>query len=95
MFLTATLQEKHQTWPKPKKIVLLGNPSKSSMNHLYWSTATAFDGNGIVIRWKSFMDHTCNKHDDCFHNPLDTREERRKKLNSQLFTYVFTTIYHY
>ena len=25
------------------------------------------------------MDHLCNKHDDCYHDPLDAQEERRKK----------------
>ena len=25
------------------------------------------------------MDHLCNKHDDCYHDPLDAQEERQKK----------------
>ena len=25
------------------------------------------------------MDHLCNRHDDCYHDSLDTLEERRKK----------------
>ena len=64
---------------KTKECSLIGEWIKSITNHLYWCTATAPDGDDIVKRWKSLMDHLCNRHDDCYHDSLDTLEERRKK----------------
>ena len=43
-----------------------------------WCAASAPDGNDIVKRWKSLMNHVCNTHDDCYHDPLNSLEERRK-----------------
>ena len=32
------------------------------------------------------MDHLCNKHDDCYHDPLDAQEERQKNSLYQVCT---------
>ena len=53
---------------------------KSITNHLYWCAASSPEGNGneMLIRWKSLMEHICNKHDECYHLPLGV-EERLKR----------------
>ena len=45
-------------------------------------TATAPDVDDIVKRWKSLIDRLRNKHDDCYHDPLDIQEERKKWFNA-------------
>ena len=39
---------------------------KASGNHLYWSACSTHDGNGkvIVAKFKSFLSHIVNKHED-------------------------------
>ena len=53
---------------------------KSITNHLYWCAASSPEGNGneMLIRWKSLMEHIYDKHDECYHLPLNV-EERRKR----------------
>ena len=65
---------------KTKQCDLIGDWIKSITNHLYWCAASAPDGDGdeIVKRWKSLMNHLCNTHDSCYHDPLNSLEERRK-----------------
>ena len=75
----AGIKKKTSRLAKTKECSIIGEWIKSITNHLYWSTATASDGDDIVRRWKSLMDHICNKHGDCYYDPLDTHEERRKK----------------
>lgn len=72
---------------------IVGEWSKSIINHLHWCAAYVPDGkdtlddvsdsdnNGdeIVTRWKSLMDHVCNIHDNCYHDELSSLEVRRKK----------------
>ena len=63
-----------------KDCSIIGKWTKSITNHLYWCAASAPEGEGddIVKRWKSLMDHICDNHDTCYHKDL-TLEERRKK----------------
>lgn len=44
---------------------------KSITNHLYWCAASALDGDGndMVKHWKSLIDHICDIHEDCYHEP--------------------------
>ena len=53
---------------------------KSITNHLYWCVASSpeGDGNEMAVRWKSLMEHICDRHNECYHLPLGV-EERRKK----------------
>ena len=53
---------------------------KSITNHLYWCVASSpeGDGNEMAFRWKSLMEHICDRHNECYHLPLGV-EERRKK----------------
>ena len=55
---------------------------KSITNHLYWCAASspAGDGNEIVKRWKSLMDHICDSHDTCYHSQLSLDERKKKWL---------------
>ena len=50
------------------------------------ATTTAPDDDDIVKQWNSLMDHLCNKHDDCYHDPLDALEQRRKNGLYQVCT---------
>ena len=74
---------------------IVGEWAKSIINHLYWCAASVPNGdneaddgdddgsndNGdeIVKRWRSLMDHLCNIHDNCYHSELSSLEQRRKK----------------
>ena len=69
---------------------IVGEWTKSIINHLHWCAASVTAGDDadgdkdnsedeIVKKWKSLMDHLCNIHDNCYHNELNSLEERRKK----------------
>lgn len=75
---------------KYKDCELVGEWTKSITNHLYWCAASSPDGDGdqMVVRWKSLMEHLCDQHDQCYHLPLG---ERRKKW----FTPGMISIYRY
>ena len=75
----AGIKKKLARLAKTKECAIIGEWIKSITNHLYWCAATAPDGDDIVKRWKSLMDHLCNDHDNCYHDPLTYQEERRKK----------------
>ena len=62
-----------------KECSLIAEWIKSITNHLYWCAATGTDGDDIVKQWKSLLHHLHNQHDDCYHEPLQSREERWKK----------------
>ena len=79
VFLQLGIKKKLLRVAKTKVCDIIGEWIKSITNHLYWSAATASNGDDIVKRWKSLVDHLCNEHDDCYHDPLDTLEVRRKK----------------
>jgi len=64
---------------KPKDCELIGEWIKNITNHLCWCPVNAADGDYIVKQWKSLMNHCCNIHEDCYHNSLDSLEEKRKK----------------
>ena len=74
-----------------KKLCWLSNTSectiiaewiKSITNHLYWCAASAPDGNGddMVKRWKSLIDHICDIHKDCYH--LELGDQRVKYISA-------------
>ena len=43
-----------------KECSLIGEWIKSITNHLYWCAATGTDGDDIVKRWKSLLNHLYN-----------------------------------
>ena len=47
---------------------------------MYWCAASAPNGDGeqMVIRWKSLMDHVCDSHESCYHSTLGQIERRKK-----------------
>ena len=49
---------------KEKGCEVLSPWIKSCENHLYWSAASTYSGNGLVIwaKFKAFMSHVVNKH---------------------------------
>jgi len=51
---------------------------KSIINHLYWCAASAPDGDGeqMVVRWQSLVNHLCNEHDDCHHYDPGARQKK-------------------
>ena len=53
---------------------------ETDVDHLYWCAASSpeGDGNEMAVRWKSLMEHICDRHNECYHLPLGV-EERRKK----------------
>ena len=61
---------------------IIGDWIKNITNHLYWCVASATDGDGedIIKRWKSLMDHICDIHDDYYHANLSLQERRKKWL---------------
>ena len=63
---------------KTRDYALVGEWIKSTTNHLYWHAASTADGDDIVKRWKSLMDHVCDVHEDCYYDDL-SQEQRRKK----------------
>ena len=54
---------------------IVGKWIKSITNHLYWCAASAPDGDGddMMKRWKSLIDHVCDIHEDCYHSELSDR----------------------
>ena len=79
-FQLTGIKKKLACLAKTKQCDLIADWIKSITNHLYWCAASASDGDGedIVKQWKSLMNHVCNTHDDCYHDPLNSLEERRK-----------------
>ena len=74
-----------------KKLCRLSNTSKCTIiaewiksitNHLYWCAASAPDGNGddMVKRWKSLINHICDIHEDCYH--LELGDQRVKYISA-------------
>ena len=51
---------------------------------MYWCAASSPENNGdeMVVRWKSLMEHICDEHDNCYHLPLRTTERRKMWLIS-------------
>ena len=82
-----------------KECSIIGDWIKSITNHLYWCVASATDGDGedIVKRWKSLMDHIGDIHDDCYHADLSLQERRKKWLTpgKQLLIINIVTFYAY
>ena len=75
VFLQLGIKKKLLRVAKTKECDIIGEGIKSIINHLHWSAATASNDDDIVKRWKSLVDHLCNEHDDCYHDPLDTLED--------------------
>lgn len=74
------IKKKLSRLAKTKECALIAEWIKSITNHLYWCASSAPDGEGneIVKRWMSLADHICDVHDDCYHEPLNTLQERKK-----------------
>jgi len=49
---------------------------------MYWCAASSPDGDGdeMVKRWKSLMDHLCNDHSNCYGDHTDLEDRHRKWL---------------
>jgi len=75
-----------------KDFKVIGEWIKSITNHLYWCVASSPEGDGdeMVVRWKSLMEHICDRHDECYHLPLERRDRHKKWLVSG--TYSITII---
>jgi len=62
-FLFATSNSKHSHLQVPKKLGKLSKQTDCELvgewitNHLYWCAANGVDGDDILKRWKSLMDH--------------------------------------
>lgn len=70
--------------PKEKGCEELTDWIKPCENHLYWSAATRFSGNGLVIwaKFKTFLSHIINKHSslsDPLFNKCGLREIRPRR----------------
>ena len=76
-----------------KDCEVVGEWIKSITNHLYWCAASSPEGDGheMVVRWKSLMEHICDRHDECYHLPLEGRDRHKKWLVSG--TYNHNTIH--
>ena len=85
------------TYTGIKKLCRLSNTSecaiiaewiKSITNHLYWCAASALDGEGddMVKRWKSLIDHICDIHEDCYHLELGDRQVKYISAGKALYT---------
>lgn len=61
---------------KYKDCELINDWVKSITNHMYWCAASSQDGEEMVTRWKSLIDHLCDQHEGCYHDDLG---DRRKK----------------
>ncbi len=68
---------------------------KGVRNHLYWCATSTKEGYGgmIAAKWKSFMDHVSNKHDNhtdplykkCAHEELEIGDRRWIRIGNILF----------
>jgi len=72
------LKKKLAKLSKYKDCEIVGEWTKSIINHLYWCAASAPDGDGkqMVVRWRSLGNHLCNEHHDCYHLPLGERQKK-------------------
>ena len=80
IIITYRRKEKLQKLAKYKDCKVVGDWTKSITNHMYWCTASSPEGDGeqMVVKWKSLMEHICDKHDECYHLPLDMGERHKK-----------------
>jgi len=53
---------------KAEDCSVIGEWAKSITNHMHWCAASSLDGDGdeIMIRWQSLMDHLCNDYSNCY-----------------------------
>ena len=75
MYAHEGIKKKLQQLAKYKECEMINDWIKSITNHLYWCAASSpeGDGNEMAIRWKSLMEHICDRHDECYHLPLDVK----------------------
>ena len=59
---------------------IINDWTKSITNHMYWYAASSpgNDCEQMVIRWKSLMDHICDNHEECYHDPLRGLQRHKK-----------------
>jgi len=60
------LKKKFQKAAKYKDCSVIGEWTKSITNHMYWCAASSPDGDEMMKRWQSLMDHLCNDHTNCY-----------------------------
>lgn len=75
---------------------------KGARNHLYWCATSTKQGFGemIVTKWKSFMEHVANKHDNhpnslfkkCAHGDNENRRWIRIGILTKNYIYFFRSI---
>ena len=86
-----------------KKLCQLSNTSecaiiaewiKNITNHLYLCAASAPDGNGddMVKRWKSLIDHICDIHEDSYHLELGDQRVKYISAGNALYSYMLMYI---
>ena len=85
------LKKKLQKAAKYKDCAVVGEWTKSITNHMYWCAASSPNGDGdeMVKRWKSLIDHLCNDHSSCYGNHTDLEDRHRKWLIPGIFMQCF------
>ena len=87
-----------------KDCKVIGEWIKSITNHLYWCVASSPEGDGdeMVVRWKSLMEHICDRHNAYYHLPLEGRDRHKKCLVSGTYNHntmhtikSYISIFHY
>ena len=75
-------KEKLQKLVKYKDCDMVNDWIKSITNHLCWCAASpGGDGNEMAVRWKSLMEHICDRHNECYHLPLGVEERHKIGFN--------------
>ena len=81
LIFTYKCKEKPPEVSKYKDNEVIGDWTKSITNRMYWCAASSPESDGdqiMVVRWKSHMEHICDKHDGCYPLLLDMRERHKK-----------------
>ena len=77
------IKKKLQKLAKYKDCDMANDWIKRITNYcIYLCAESSTEGNGskMAIKWKSLMEHICDKHDECYHLPLGVEERRKKWL---------------
>ena len=82
-----SIKKKLQNLAKKKPCSLVGEWTKSVINHFYWCVQSTEPGNKVLVeaKWKSLLNHVQNKHEHdgiypkCLHQPLTEDQARLTK----------------
>ena len=74
------LQALKRSWPVCPLIKIALSSVNGSRASVLVHTSAPGDGNDIVKRWKSIVDHICDDHGTCYHEDLTLEERKRKWL---------------